>query len=338
MKLSIIVIGKNESRHIGKCLSAALTAAKKCGDYEIIYADSASTDDTVEKASRFPVTIVKLKPEWQITSSAGRYIGYMQTRGDYLLFIDGDTLIYKQWPETAIRFLEAHPDAGGVAGILHEIFLDKNGFFVSLNKNRYHQRPKTEIVPTFGGTAMYRREAMETAGSFNPWVLATPELETALRIRKQGYLLYRIYEPMAITYAPERESLKEVLRRANTNLYAMGNTFRYCLKAGTGLRYLKERMMFIIRFAAALLVLAAAVMFCLLSGRHELLIIPAGAVLVTLILYTVRRGSLRRVLLSFVKRSVILYRTITSFIWLRVRINEAYPLNVTVIREHKGSG
>ncbi|MBN2415908.1 glycosyltransferase [bacterium] len=335
--LSVIVIGRNESARIDQCLRAVLAAVRDISGTEIIYVDSASTDDTVVKASRYPVTILQLRPWWQITSAAGRYIGYRNAGGDYLLFVDGDTVVYKRWPAAAIRFLEEHPDAGGVAGILHEMFLDAAGGKVAFKKNRYGQKPHTAPVTTFGGTAMYRRTAMEKAGSFNPWVRATPELEAALRIRRQGYRLYRIFAQMAITYAPQRESVREVLRRANSNLYAVGNTYRYCLREGTGRRYVRERMDFIILFAAIAGVYAASAAVFLVTGTGLPFLILTALALAAGCVYGIRRKSLYQVLLSLIKRSVILYSTVISYATLPVYDPETYPLDAVVIkRQGKG--
>lgn len=333
IKLTVIVIGKNESAHIETCLKSVMIAVREMPHTELIYVDSASTDDTVAKASRYPAAIYRLHPHWQITSAAGRYIGYRKARGEFLLFIDGDTVVYKHWPAAAIRFLEAHAEAGGVGGILHEIFLDENGRRVAFRKNRYGLRPGTTQVNTFGGTAMYRRSAMDTSGSFNPWVRATPELEAALRIRRQGYRLYRIFEPMAITYAPRRETVGEVLRRANANLYAMGNTYRYCRREGTGSLYVKERMGFIIVYATVLLVSAAAAIVFLASGQYRLLLTLAAAAVGVTAVYTILRRSFYQVVLSLIKRSVILYSTVVSYLKLPVRDWNDYPLDAEVVKK-----
>ncbi len=82
-KVSIVIIGRNEERSIGKCLSAALSAAEQIGGAEIIFVDSASTDNTVSIVQSYGVRVLSLKPEWKLTPSAGRFVGSHYAQGDF---------------------------------------------------------------------------------------------------------------------------------------------------------------------------------------------------------------------------------------------------------------
>ena len=48
MKLSIVIIGRNEERGIAKCVEAAQAASGEIGGAEMIFVDSHSTDRTAE--------------------------------------------------------------------------------------------------------------------------------------------------------------------------------------------------------------------------------------------------------------------------------------------------
>ena len=148
-KLSVVIIGRNEETYIGRTVSAVLKATETIPSTEIVYVDSASSDETVSIVSRYPVRILRLKESRELSSAAGRYIGYMNTSGSYVLFVDGDTLIYRKWPEQGMKFLENHPQAGGTAGILHELFTNENGAVIRLKKNRYGQQPGITRVRMF---------------------------------------------------------------------------------------------------------------------------------------------------------------------------------------------
>ena len=86
MDLSVVVISRNEEAAIGACLKALLekTAGLKT---EIILVDSASTDRTVEIASAFPVTIVRIEECQELSPAAGRYLGTRQASGEYIFFL-----------------------------------------------------------------------------------------------------------------------------------------------------------------------------------------------------------------------------------------------------------
>ena len=121
--VSVIVIGRNKAQRIERCLRSVFASLHSRDDCEVIYVDSASEDDTVAIASRFPIRILQLRQSWKLSPSAGRYIGYQHARGKYLLFIDGDSLLFKRWLTKACEYLEKNPACGGVGGIMHQAYL-----------------------------------------------------------------------------------------------------------------------------------------------------------------------------------------------------------------------
>ena len=89
--ISFIVIGKNEEKNIEKCINSITntTIINKIIDYEIIYIDSNSTDNSVQKVSK-----IKSVDIYQLTgdcnAAIGRNVGASISIGEYLFFIDGD--------------------------------------------------------------------------------------------------------------------------------------------------------------------------------------------------------------------------------------------------------
>ena len=134
-------------------------------DCEVIYVDSASQDNTVEIASRFPIRILQLQPTWRLTPSAGRYIGYQHASGKYLLFVDGDTVLNDNWLKASCDFLKTHPEFGGVGGVMDEAYEGPNGEVIAVAKNSLNQNAEQQpqIVTSLPGIATYRRAAMETS-------------------------------------------------------------------------------------------------------------------------------------------------------------------------------
>ncbi len=333
MKISIVIIGRNEEKHIDKSVRSVLYASSRFRDRQIVYVDSASTDRTVSIVERYPVKIIRLRPSWKLTSAAGRYLGYLHTDGDYVFFVDGDTVIYKKWPFRAIEFIKSRGDVGGVAGIVHEIFLDQDGKRIGFRKNRYRQSGSICEVNVFGGTAVYRRRVLDEVGAFNPHIIATPELELALRIRNAGYRLFRLPEPMAITYAPQRESVGEILRRARSGLYSMGSTLKYCQKNRLFLNYIKERMGFILTYFVCLFFFCALLLVSLFLNSLVIASSVGIAIFTGVVIFSIRKRSIYGVFLSIFKRSVIAWKTIHSYFTTKVHDAEEYPEDVEVIKE-----
>ena len=238
-EISVIIIGRNEAARIESCLRSVFASLAGHDDYEIIYVDSASEDQTVEIARRFPIRILQLRRTWKLTPSAGRFVGYRHSTGKYLLFVDGDTALYKRWLTEAIGYLKGNPIIGGVAGIVHRAYVSREGKCIAIRKNYFRQSAdrKVQFTSALGGIALYRREAMEKAGTFNPHLTTGEECEVALRIQRAGYKLARIYAPMCITYSWPFDSGREIMRRARSHLYDYGTTLRYCVANGCGIRF-----------------------------------------------------------------------------------------------------
>ena len=330
IELSIIVIGRNEESRIERCLRSVFAALEGVNNYEVIYVDSASEDQTVEVAKQFPIRIVQLRPDWSLSPSAGRYIGFQQATGQLLMFVDGDTVLYKRWIKHARHFLLADKTRGGVAGVLHALILSPQGSCVAVDKDRFGQAGPVEAAAavSLGGIAMYRREAMQVAGTFNPYLKAGEEGEVALRIRQAGYTLMRVNRPMCLTYAPSRESCQEMFRRSAAGLFDFGPSLRYCLSNKLALSYLREELWFVGTFLGSLVLLTVTIAATLVFQKTWLLAVAVAATTG----YLLWRKTPKLVLVSLLKRTLITYRTCISLITSKRLPVESYPTDVVVIK------
>ncbi|MCP4152277.1 MAG: glycosyltransferase, partial [bacterium] len=85
MKASVIIRAFNEEKYIGRLLEG-IVAQEMPAPFEIILVDSGSTDKTVTIAERYPVTIVRIKPEdFSFGYSLNR--GIEASSGEYAVFI-----------------------------------------------------------------------------------------------------------------------------------------------------------------------------------------------------------------------------------------------------------
>ena len=91
MVISFIVPAYNEERLLGATLDAIHAAARACGEpHEVIVVDDASSDRTAEVAAAHGAGVVHGRCR-QI--AATRNAGARAARGDWLVFVDADTLI-----------------------------------------------------------------------------------------------------------------------------------------------------------------------------------------------------------------------------------------------------
>lgn len=192
--VSVVIIARNEERFIRKCITSCLGAVDGMPATEVILVDSRSTDRTIEYAQEYPVTVLTLG-EGQVPSpAAGRHVGYRHAGGTYVLFIDGDMVLDREWIRAALPFFGRIPGLAGINGTT----VDGTGGDTPppAGPGTRPPEPAPEEVPVLNGAALFRREALDRAGCYNPFLKGAEEAELSLRLGSHGYRLVRMGIPM----------------------------------------------------------------------------------------------------------------------------------------------
>lgn len=229
-EVSIVIKALNEERHIGATIESALAALATAGlDGEVILADSASTDRTVEIAARYPITIVRLNRIADRSCGAGVQLGYQYCRGRFVCLIDGDMRLEAGFLPDALRFLKDHSDFAGVGGIVVEREASNLEYVKRASAHDVDRVPGVVDQLDCGG--LYRREAIETAGYFGDRNLhSREEMELGVRLRVRGWKLARIDVPAVDHYGHSGSAYALLLHRWRTRLaFGTGEVLRASL-------------------------------------------------------------------------------------------------------------
>lgn len=118
--VSIIITAFNEEKMISNCLKSILT--QTYSNFEIIYIDARSTDNTIEKANevkseqgvfsnckRFVVVSMDAK-----SPAIGRNLGVKMANGQIIAFTDADCIVDKDWLVNLVP--NFNKDVGAVGG------------------------------------------------------------------------------------------------------------------------------------------------------------------------------------------------------------------------------
>ena len=109
--VSIIIRTKNEERWISKCLEAVFKQEYK--DFEVILVDNQSTDQTIEKAKKYPIHLVSIK---DFLPGKAINIGISKSSGKIIVVLSGHCIpVTNKWLENLIYDLE-DPKVAGVYG------------------------------------------------------------------------------------------------------------------------------------------------------------------------------------------------------------------------------
>jgi glycosyltransferase involved in cell wall biosynthesis len=332
-KVSIVIIGRNEERGIGKCIGAALEAAEQIGGAEILYVDSASTDDTVAVAQSLGARVVSLKPEWKLSPSAGRYVGSHFAQGDFILFIDADTLVYRDFLPAALEHFRNHPEVGGINGRLDD--LNEDGELLTDVEERFDEAADVKWLR--GPCCFYRRRALQSAGSFNPHLAMEEEAELGLRLVKNGWKLQIIPVPMACHtrcyHCRTFKSVVSTFRRdiVSGRLGEITNTIACAFYQGNGIEFCWLRLKTTIVFSGWLLLLAAC--FLLPEFLYPKTVLFTIVILGLLAIFRKKR-SLRQALIFIPAKILCLVDVLAGFHKIKIKSPDSYPLDV-IEREPK---
>ena len=192
--ISIVIKALNEERHIAAAIESAIAALEEMrGEIvgEIILADSASTDRTVEIAAHYPIKIVMLRHAAERSCGTGVQLAYQYSKGDFVCLIDGDMALHKGFLAAAVEFLVANPRFAGVGGLIVERET-KNVEYVKRARDQGADLLPGEVTRLDCG-GVYRRAAIESVGYLGDRNLhGSEELELGARLRAQDWKLARL--------------------------------------------------------------------------------------------------------------------------------------------------
>ncbi|MET8935349.1 glycosyltransferase [Streptomyces sp. NPDC004611] len=118
VKVSVIVPVYNTGKYVDECAPSLLGQSLPADEYEVIYVDDGSTDDTLSRLEKIAAGHLNVRVHTQANSGwpgAPRNLGIRVARGEYVQFVDHDDLLGPQ----ALERLYAHAvrhDADVVVG------------------------------------------------------------------------------------------------------------------------------------------------------------------------------------------------------------------------------
>jgi len=191
VKVSVIIKALNEESNIEGAIESSLAAVAPFKG-EVILADSGSTDKTVERAMKFPITIVQLTRTNERCCGIGPQLGYQQSSGEYVYILDGDMKLDPSFLVYAIEFLDREPLCAGVGGFVREMRIENLEFEARVRRFNEQRAKETVDVPCLSGGGLYRRAAVEQVGYISDRNLhGYEEYELGARLRAKGWRLVR---------------------------------------------------------------------------------------------------------------------------------------------------
>jgi glycosyltransferase involved in cell wall biosynthesis len=166
MKISIVIPAYNEERYIGECLKSIVN--NRAEDIlEVIVIDNASTDKTAEVASRFPGVRVVHEPQKGLTKA--RQCGLVESKGDYIAYLDADTRMPPGWLAIVQKEFSRDPHIVSLSGPFHYYDLSPLQKFFAEGLWILSAMPTYWITGfmVLGANFVAKRTALEKIGGFD---------------------------------------------------------------------------------------------------------------------------------------------------------------------------
>ena len=258
LKLSVIIVNYNVKYYLDQCIRSVLRAFEEMNTpAEIIVVDNHSADGSVDYLEqRYPQ---KLFPMVRFVRSAhnlgfarANNIAIRQSRGEYVLLLNPDTIVGEDALKASVYFMDAHEDAGAVGVRMlgaqgRRAMESRRGlptpmvsFFKMLGFcNRWpHHRlfgkyymgylpwdEPCQIEVVSGAYCMLRRKALDEVGLLDEdFFMYGEDIDLSYRVLKGGYHNY--YLPVDILHYKGESTQKSSFRYVHVFYEAMLIFFR----------------------------------------------------------------------------------------------------------------
>lgn len=217
--VSVVVPAHNAESTIEACLASLCQQTLSRNDYEVLVVDDGSTDRTACLAERFPG--VRVLRQAQAGPAGARNAGAKAVKGRYLVLVDADCEVVRDFLRAITAPMEANAEVVGVQGRYRSRQRSLVARFVQIEmEERYALMGRCEDIDHIGTyAAAFRRQVFLHHGGFDT---AFPEasnedMEFSYRVVAAGRKLR--LAPEAFCYHRHADSLPRYFRAKFRHAY-----------------------------------------------------------------------------------------------------------------------
>lgn len=248
--ISVVVPAYNAEYTIRDTITSVLK--QTFSDFELIVINDGSTDKTLEVVSTIQDYRIKIFSYENGGLPVARNRGISHAIGEFITFLDADDLWTQDKLELQLSALQKHPEAG--LAYSWTVSMDEKGekFYpgvsVSFEGNVYRQLLLGNFIAS-GSNAMLRRQAIESAGEFDPTLKSIEDWDYWLRVVRHWSFVV-IPKPQILYRQSSTSMSTKVEKMENCALIVVERAFQ-C--APQDLQYLKSQSLaFVYHYSAEL--------------------------------------------------------------------------------------
>lgn len=209
---SVVILSYQNSEETLECMSSLETQSYP--NLQVVLIDNGSSSEHVQRLKRYasqsPLDLRLIPSDTNRGAAGGRNEGARQARGDYIAFLDSDTVVDEDWLQELVEpFLRDDSEAIGATTSTVRNFFQRdlveyggqsrmNVFGQAKASNKVQRTSETRAVA--GASFMMPRSVISTLGEFNcsAYFFWWEELDLSWRLHTRGYRL--MYIPTSIVF------------------------------------------------------------------------------------------------------------------------------------------
>lgn len=207
-KISLIVLNYNGQHFLKDCFTSVF--ATKYSPLEVIMVDNQSSDDSVAFVKKHFPQVKIIQSGGNLGFAKGNNLGLQAAKGDYLILLNNDTVVAKNWLDELTKAIESHPEVGFCASkmvwLKNPKMIDNAGSFYSWKGKAYargqgekdkNQYGQDYVFGVCNGASFYRREIFDRLGLLDSnFFLICDDIDISFRAQLAGYQC--LYVPTAV--------------------------------------------------------------------------------------------------------------------------------------------
>lgn len=184
-RVSVIIPSFDCEKYLARCLRSILSQSIDSTDYEVILVDDGSTDKTLSVIQHFKDSIRYIRHETNRGLPASLNSGIKQANGKFVIRLDADDYVHRDYLHILSLFLELNHDMDAVACDYYEV--DEREVIL--------ERKSVDECP-IGCGIMFRMDQMVDIGMYDEDFLLHEDKELMKRFADKGYKTHRVPLPL----------------------------------------------------------------------------------------------------------------------------------------------
>lgn len=209
-RVSIVIPVFNQAECTESCLRALAAGAEEEPDYEVVVVDNGSTDWTTYLLHAFEGDLRVLRNDENLGFARASNQGAAVARGEYVVFLNNDTLPRPGWLRALVELADSDPQIGAVGAKLlypgtnqvqHAGLELRDGIPAHVHRGAGADDPRVDQVRDLdmvtGACMLVRRSVWAELGGFDTgYMNGVEDVDLCLRMRERGFRV--VYCPVSV--------------------------------------------------------------------------------------------------------------------------------------------